>query len=292
MASIYITVILLCRVIQALFYKRSSIEIKNVPMLIKYTSFRNAVSALFCTITLLICFNGFKCDILTFAFAMMSGISLFMCSAFGIYSMKYGTVSLNSMFSTAGMLIPILAGLFFFNQPISAMQWVGLAVFFVSVYLLIQSSKKIFNGFSFKAFLLLMGALVFNGTTMLAQQLFTRYVPSGDVSVFSFISFAVPAVLGIMIFPFMPNRSSCDTKMSKPLIACAFALAAAVFVINQLATLSTALVPPVILFTLINGGETIISTVVAAVVYKERLSARSVVGVLLGITSFVIIKAF
>lgn len=294
MASLYITVILLCRVVQALFFKRSSLEIKNIPMLVKYTSFRNTISTALSIIVLLICFNGFKCDILTFTFAFMSGISLFVCSAFGIYSVKFGTVSLNSMFSTAGMLIPILAGLFFFNQPISPMQWAGLVLFFAAVYLLIQSSKKIYNGFSLKAFFLLMGSLVFNGTTMLSQQLFTRYVPNGDVSVFSLISFSVPAVLGFLVFSFMPKKykENNETKISKSLILCAFALAGAVFVINQLATLSTALVPPVILFTLINGGETIISTIVAAVVYKEKLSVKSVIGVLLGITSFIIIKAF
>ena len=76
------------------------------------------------------------------------------------------------------------------------------------------------------------------------------------------------------------------------LIVCGVALAVAVFIINQLATLSTKLVSPVVLFTFINGGGTIISTLVAAVLYKERISIKSALGILLGITSLVLIKLF
>lgn len=58
------------------------------------------------------------------------------------------------------------------------------------------------------------------------------------------------------------------------------------------ATLSTALVSPVVLFAFINGGGTIIATVVAAVLYREKLTPSSVAGVLLGIVSLIGIKLF
>lgn len=68
-------------------------------------------------------------------------------------------------------------------------------------------------------------------------------------------------------------------------------LSIAVFIINQLATISTVLVPPAVLFAFINGGSTIIAAVVAAVCYKEKLTVRSVTGVLVGVAALVIIKA-
>lgn len=83
-----------------------------------------------------------------------------------------------------------------------------------------------------------------------------------------------------------------DFRLSKKLLVCGLALAVAVFVINQPATLSTALVSPVVLFAFINGGGTIIATVVAAVLYREKLTVSSVAGVLLGIASLVCIKLF
>ena len=44
--------------------------------------------------------------------------------------------------------------------------------------------------------------------------------------------------------------------------------------------------------TVINGGATIIATLVAALLYGERLTVRSVAGVLLGILSMIVIKRF
>ena len=40
-----------------------------------------------------------------------------------------------------------------------------------------------------------------------------------------------------------------------------------------------------------NGGSTIIAAVVAAVCFKEKLTFRSVCGVLMGVTALVVIKA-
>ncbi len=291
MASIYILIILLFRVVQAFFNKRSSNEISGIPDLIRYNAYKNTISA---TLGLILILGGtLQLDLLTVLLATFSGLSLFAGSFCSIYAMKSGTVSLNSMFATAGMIIPIIAGIFLFDKPVSPMQFVGLGIFFLSAYILISASRQVYTNFSYKTLLLLIGSTVSNGCTMLAQQMFATYVPDGNVSVFSFLSFGIIAVLGWLLLPVVRvSGANQKSKLSKPLLLCGVALAVAVFVINQLATISTRTVPPAILFTFINGGGTIISTIVAAIVYKEKLSKRTCIGVILGITSLVIIKVF
>ena len=66
-----------------------------------------------------------------------------------------------------------------------------------------------------------------------------------------------------------------DLKLGKTLYICGIALAAAVF-----------------LFTFINGGGTIISTLAAAAIYKEKLSVYSILGVIIGLCSMIMIKLF
>ena len=297
MAAFYIFIILLCRVVQAVFSKRSSIEIKNIPMLVGYTAFQNSVSAILGLLLILFASTGFKIDFLTVVIACFSGISLFASGFCSITGMKYGTVSLVSMFGTAGMLIPFIAGIILFDQPINALQWFGVALFFVSAWLLIKSSKQTYKNINFKTFLLFIGVMISNGSTMLAQQMFTKYVPEGDISVFSFISFALTFLLGTITFLILKHKKSfkaqnTEIKFPKILIICGVALAIAVFIINQLATISTTLVSPVVLFTFINGGGTIISAIVAAILYKEKLTVKTIMGVIIGIVSLVIIKIF
>lgn len=295
MASLYISIIMIFRVIQAIFSKRSSNGIKNATMMVGYIAFKYAISAVLGLLLIVILNNGFKVDWLTVIIAGASGVALFFSGYCSIYAMKSGTVSLNSIFGTAGMIIPIIAGAILFNNPVAPMQLVGLVIFFAAAYLMIGASKKIYSNFSYKTLLLLIGSMVANGCTMLAQQMFTTYVPDGDVSVFSFFSFAIISVLSAIFYKSLTvaDKEKKETgKLTKDLIICGVALAASVFVINQLATMSTRLVPPVILFTFINGGGTIISTIVAALLYKEKISKRNAAGVILGILSLIMIKVF
>ncbi len=294
MVALYISIIMLCRVVQAIFNKMSSNEVKSIKGFVGYEALKHSISTALGVILVLIAEVGFKADIKTVLIAGFSGLTLFASGFCSIYGMKSGTVSLNSMFGTAGMLVPMLAGIFLFGIPVSLMQWLGVAIFFFSAWLLIGSSKQVYK-FSFKTMLLLIGSLLANGGTMLAQQLFTQWVPDGDVSIFSMFSFGIIAILSGIAFLFIkPGKaeSAEKTKMSKKLMISAVALAIAVFIINQLATISTALLPPAVLFAFINGGGTIISTIVAAIMYKEKLTLRTALGVIIGIASLVIIKIF
>ena len=295
MVYFYLLSILTARVIQAVFSKRSSNEVDNVALTVKYTAYKCAVSAGFGLILLLTDISSIRLDLPTVSIAVLSGVSLFFSTFFSIYGMKSGTVSLVSMFGTAGLLVPIIAGGFLFYQPISLMQGIGTAIFFVSAWLLIKNSKNTYNGFSLKTFLLLLGSMLANGTTMLAQQMYTHYVPNGSIGLFSFLSFGTVAAAGLAAALVMGKTEKYqgeNLKLGKTLYICGIALAAAVFVINQFATTLTALLPPVFLFTFINGGGTIISTLVAAVIYKEKLSVYSILGVIIGIGSMVMIKLF
>ncbi len=289
MGSIYIAVILICRVVQHLCGKTTSNKINNVQTFLQFVSYRSFISGALALLLILFAANGFKCNLPTVLISLMSGICLTASAGFSIYAMKSGTVALTSMFSTAGLIIPVVAGVFLFGKPVSLGQVIGMLLFFCAAFLLISSSKKMYSGFSVKTLLMLLGILLAEGCTMLAQQMFAYYIPDGDVAVFSFFSFSIPAVI-IGAYVLLKDRKS--FHISRELSVLGAAQAGAVFVINQLATLAAALVSPVILFTFINGGSTVIGAVVAALAFREKLTLRTVIGVLLGVSALIIIKMF
>lgn len=293
MGTIYISIILLCRIAQHICGKKTSNTINGALCFVQYCSYTNILSAVLGLLLILIAHNGFSCNFTAFLISAFSGLMIVSSTGFSLAAMKSGTVALTSLFSTAGILVPCIAGIFLFGQPMSWGQWGGIALFFVAAYLLIESSAKIYSGFSFKTLILLIGNMLANGLTMLAQQMFTFYVPYGDVSMFSFLSFGVVGVL-MFILSCVPAKgeSKIQYQLSSKLLVLGAVSAVAVFIINQLATLSTALVPPAILFAFINGGSTIISAIVAAVCFHEKLTMRSVTGITIGVIALVIIKAF
>lgn len=297
MVTFGILAILLCRVVQAVFNKRTSNEIKNLSMLMGYSAYMNAISAILGLLLIIIASTGFAVDFKTVVISSFSGITLLFASACSIYAMKSGTISLNSMFATAGMIIPIIAGVFLFDSKVSPMQIVGIGIFFVSAWLLVGASKQIYKGFDVKTFLLLIGSMLANGGTMLAQQMFAEYVPHGNVSAFSFLSFGTIAVLNAIIWLIIKDKKaekkqSAEKASVKSLALCGAMLAAAVFVINQFVTSLATRVAPAVLFAFVNGGGMAISAIVAAILYKEKLTTKTVIGLLFGVASLVIIKIF
>ena len=293
MASIYISIILLCRIAQHICGKNTSKSIKGISCFIQYCAYSNILSAILGLLLILLAKNGFNCSLNTLLISCFSGLMLAASSGFSLAAMKSGTIALTSLFGTGGILVPCIAGIFLFGHPMSWGQWGGIALFFVAAYLLIGSSAKIYSGFSFKTLILLIGTMLTNGFTMLAQQMFTFYVPDGDVSVFSFLSFGIVGVL-LLILSLIPAKGEAkiEYRLSSKLLLLGAVSAIAVFIINQLATLSTELVSPAILFAFINGGSTIIAAIVAAVGFHEKLAIRSILGIIIGVIALVIIKAF
>ena len=293
MGVLYISIILMCRVVQHICGKNTSNSITGISCFIQYCSYSNILSAILGLLLILVVKNGFNCNLSTFLISCFSGIMLAASSGFSLAAMKSGTVALTSLFGTAGILVPCIAGIFLFGQPMSWGQWGGIALFFVAAYLLIGSSAKIYSGFSLKTFLFLVGAMLSNGFTMLAQQMFTFYVPNGEVSVFSFLSFCVVGVLLLILACIRTKgEQKVQYKLSPKLLVLGAVSSVVVFIINQLATLSTSLVPPAILFGFINGGSTIIAAIVAAVCFREKLTLRTIFGIAIGVISLIIIKAF
>lgn len=293
MGTIYIGIILLCRVVQHIYDKRSSSLMQGRLMFLRYTTIRQLTAAVMGLLLMIFTKHHISCDVKTVLISAFSGVMLAVNMFCSIYAMKHGMVALVSLFSSAGLIVPCLAGVFMFGIPIYAMQWAGLGLFFVAAYLMIASSKKIFGEFSLKTFLLLIGALLSNGGTMLGQQMFTQYVPNGDVALFSMLMFGmVGALMLLCVSAEALVSKKTPARLPRGLMFCAVILALVVFVINQFATMATVIVPPVILFTFINGGSTIIAAIVAAVMFKEKLTFQSGVGVVLGIAALVIIKLF
>ena len=98
----------------------------------------------------------------------------------------------------------------------------------------------------------------------------------------------------MLLLTFIPTEvnTKIQYRLSNKLLILGALSAVSVFIINQLATLSTALVSPSILFTFINGGSTIIAAIVAAICFHEKLTLRSILGITIGVVSLIIIKAF
>lgn len=143
------------------------------------------------------------------------------------------------------------------------------------------------------ALIMLLGSMLSNGMIMVAQKMFSKFLPDVSASVFSFLAFGLVGVgmLACLLLRLAHRRSADELKkMPKNLFLYGIILSGILLVINQLATVAGRAVPSAVMFPINDGGATIISAVTAAIFFKERLTARSVCGLLLGIASLMIIN--
>ena len=317
MVWLFIGIILCMRVVQSIGSKKNSTLLpKNALGFLKYVSFYMSLAACFALVLFIInlCVN--KPDDLYFSqtilYAVTAGTTLSLGCLCSLYNLTQGTMALNALFGTAGLLIPTIASVFLYGEMPKLWHWFAIAVFMFGAFLLIGGSKKIYGKFSPKNLLFLTLLLVCEGTTMLMQKMFGMNVPNGNVALFSVLSFScgvciIGFSIGILYLMYAlrkKNRTTevvtksftmipadlKDARLNKKVFLVALMLSVAVFIINQLATMSTPLISAVILFAFINGGATIISTLVGAIFFKEKISARSALGLVLGIGSLILLQ--
>ena len=279
--------IVLMRVIQSVFGKRVSVyfpKTRNGRM--KYLAISMGISA---TLGLILyaCHADGAVTVPMLLISGTSGLALACCTVCGKLAMQSGTMALESVVSAASVILPSVCGVLFWNEPLRTGQWVGMALFLGSVALLVQSSQQTHAGFSGRTALLLLGTFLSNGTTMICQKMITYVAPGSSIALFSFFTFAIPALLcACTAVGTARTPERLDRRLWLPIVL----LAAAVFVINQLATGATDTVPSVMLFAALSASSSVIAAIVGAIGYGERLTVRAVCGIVLCVASLAMIN--
>lgn len=291
----YFLIILLLRLPQNLFNKRSSGIVRGAPAYFAYGAYRYLLSGGMALVLLLFAGGFSGVSLKALAISAIGAVALGSNLFFGLEALKSGAMVLASMAGSAGLLLPCVFGIFMFDEPMSLMQLFGILLLIFSGWLLIGYSKKLKGSFTPRTMLLLIGSMLSNGFTMVAQKMFSKYLPDVSVSVFSFLAFGLVGVgMCVGLVPQLTKKEKREEikKLPKALWFYGAGLSTILLIINQLATIAAKVIPSAIMFPINDGGATIITALTGAVVFKEKLTARSIAGLALGIASLIVINLF
>lgn len=289
---IFLAAILLLRFPQSYFNKKTSGMVNGAAAYFLYGAYSYLLAG-GAALVLLLAEGVGGISLPAFGISALGALSLALNLYCGLEALKSGVMVLASLAGSAGLLLPCIAGIFMFDEPMRPVQFVGIAVLIFSGWLLIGYSKEQKGAFTPRTLLLLLGSMLSNGMIMVAQKMFSKFLPDVSASVFSFLAFGLVGVgmLACLLLRLARSRSTDEIKkMPKKLFLYGIILSGILLVINQLATVAGRSVPSAVMFPINDGGATIISAVTAAIFFKEKLTARSVCGLLLGIASLMIIN--
>lgn len=296
---LFFVVIAIMRVIQKVCSKVSSEQITDNKTFFAYGALYQCIAAAFALIT--VAFTGFHnfntglivCSILS---AVLFAVDLFT----GLETVKGCSIAVATMFSLGGLVISVVVSYFWFGEEIKSYQIAGLCVFFVSAYLLSSKDGKSGEKICAKTFLMLFVNFLANGLVMVVQKYFALKVEGANTPLFSFLTFLLGGIIMVICFLFtlcknkakeIENQQDEERKpvLNKKLIICGTLLALALFLINIMITEMGKTVPSIIIFPVSSAICIIIATLVGYLVFKEKLSVKKIIGLLVGIASIIII---
>lgn len=291
---IFLIIILLLRVPQNFSSKKTSGLVTNSQSYFLYGTYSYTLAGLIAFVMLL--FDGMSgFSLPAVGISALGAVSLAVSLFCSIEALKSGVMVLAAMAGSAGLLLPCIAGIFMFNEPMKPVQFIGIALLIFSGWLLIGYSKEQTGSFTPRTLLLLIGSMLSNGSVMLAQKMFSKYLPDTSVSIFSFLTFGLIGIgMFIGLVPSLLSQSGRAkiAAVPKPVFLYGTISSIILLAINQLATLAGRNVPSAIMFPINDGGATIITAITAAIFFKEKLTVRSVCGLILGIGSLIVINLF
>ena len=198
---------------------------------------------------------------------------------------KKTSVAFMTLCHAAGMIIPCVIGHFFWLEKLSILSVVGILLTMTSIVLLKDSKtdKK-----KFKTVGIVIGIVVFltSGGVMVAQKLMGLYFAGQSIGAYNFYSF----IVAFFILCFFAKSKNIDKKSKKAVLICSMGSAVSLSIISIVMTKMAGSVPSVVLFPLFNGLGIIFVCVGSVFVFKEKLSIKNIVGLLLGVCGLCLVN--
>ena len=288
-------IIALMRVVQAVCNKKASTLVIGRRSFFGYGAFYQFTAAFFSLLYLWKTgFSGWNAE--TVLLALCSALFLTVNLFADLEAVKGAPLAVCTMFAMGGLFLPCVIGIFLFNEPMRVMQWLALAVFIVSIYLLGSESATAEKRLTIKTVLMLVLSCFANGMVMLTQKYFAFRVADGNVAFYSCLTFTMSALIlgccflgqsGLFKRKQRVEKRQSRTAFPGMLYVYGTALAFALFMINLLVTMLAGTLSSVVLYTVSSCITIMITTLVGFFGFQEKLTVKNLAGLLLGILSVV-----
>lgn len=221
----------------------------------------------------------------------LSGISTAVFVVTWLVSVRKSAYMLIDVFLMLGVLVPLMLDSVFFHGTIRPVQWIGLAILFIATFIMCSYNNSIKTKLTFPTFLLLVLCGVSNGITDFSQKLFIRLSPDFPASVFNLYTYIFASVTLVAAYLLMKKE---DAGKQKDVFNSTFVyvaiMAVALFVNSYFKTRAAVTLSAILLYPLNQGCALILASIMAAVVFKEKLTAKAIVGILISFIGLFIIN--
>uniref|UniRef100_UPI0040492B14 EamA family transporter n=1 Tax=Gelidibacter sp. TaxID=2018083 RepID=UPI0040492B14 len=218
------------------------------------------------------------------------GLGFLFISVFNLMALtaQKNGLSVASVASKMSVIIPIIFGVYVYNESAGFQKIIGIVLALVAVYLASVKSKTTIN---FKKNLAL-PLLVFIGSGIIdtsIKYIETKYVPENGIPIFSATIFSFAFTIGIIMVVIKVVRGKFQFDPKSIIGGIGLGIVNYYSIFFLLKALNTEGNESSTLFTINNVGIVMLSTLVGLLVFKEHISRKNWMGIGLAIVSIVLV---
>ena len=228
-------------------------------------------------------------------YAAVFGVSTAVSVVTWMVAVKKSAYMMMDIFMMLGVSIPLVGGSIFLGEPIKTTQWLGLVILMAAVVLICSYNNTIKTKITPYDLLILIVSGATNGIVDLSSKLFVKRVENCSPSVFNLYAYAFAGITLLVWFLLTTPRHA-DPHLPAPMqtVGRVFpyvaVMALCLYACSYFKTLAAAHLDAVLLYPLSQGASLILSTVMAAVLFREKITVKAVIGIATAFVALLIIN--
>lgn len=260
--------------------------------------FANFIRMAFCIVIglIMICVQGELSNLAVepkiLLITLLSGITTSIFVVSWLLSVRRGAYMMLDVFLMMGVIIPLLLSRLFFSEEIRINQWIGLAVLLVAVIIMCSYNNQIKEKMSITSLLLLILCGVANGLTDFSQKLFIKN--SDSVAVFNFYTYVFSALVLLVFYLLAKSKNNASSSSAGEIMrkvgGYILVMSICLFAYSFFKTLAAGILPSAELYPLSQGAGLILSSFMSMLFFKEKLTPRCIIGLVLAFVALLIIN--
>lgn len=286
--GLLIFTLIVCLVVGLLrnYYSKSVVSTRSSQLYL-YSASTAGLSAV-----LIALMSGFhlSCSSYTILLAVGFGFITMLQNVTVTKALTIGPFSYTTVLCSAGTMISALSGYFFFNEELTALKIIGMALMLVCFALSVKKDENEKKATILWFILALIGAIT-TGLIGLLQKVHQSSPHAGELMPFLIISFLFTCAFSSAFFAFAKKSENKagevpEAKKTVGFVFMLFFVSALCIALNNVINLYlSGVMESAIFFPIVNGGGLILAVVFCMIIFKEKLQPLQWVGVICGIVS-------
>lgn len=253
----------------------------------------NVLRMFFCSLV------GVVVALCTSGLQIVTGYGLFICllsavsmSAFCVcllYAFKTEAYMFLSVFTMLGTVITCLLSRFFLNESIKPLQWVGMGLVLVAIYIMSLYNKSISGKITGKGIAIPLIGCLGSAVADFCQKLWVINVKL-DGTVFNFYMYLFSFLVLLIVSIAMPKAKQQSNIMNKKYVIICFFISAFLYMNSFSKTVAAVFLPSAQIYPVLQAANLICSAVLARILLKEKITVKSVIGMVIAFVAIIIMK--